>query len=497
MRKATFKTTSFVLSILIVLSSCILGSFATENPYPESEHNYADNFSFEWYYEYPQQVDGLYVTFSEDTSFEEESWHEVVNGDECGREYKNGDSIQISNDNYYKNASGKDLAGKTLYIEGNSFYIQMQTDNSITDYGFKIERISDIPPDDVVILKYEFCDNCNSSKVLCYRESEEIIAEKIQSRCEHSEGAFVCWTNENGEKFYPGEKLDFHSYNLKPEFIPLLLNHDEVLKFSNSTENFNVDGNAGYYLSVSDYQMMMKNIYKVFGASVIPALGLSLALTTYPNWEFNGSCYGMSTVVFLQHYGLIDLLKDKDGYTVSSSLSKLNRDANLISTINYYQWSAAGSFFCENFALNPGTEMYSKQLKDMFESVSNGNIVMLSYYPGRFLFESYGHTVLLTGAYTQKDGTHVLVAYDCNNPYDYMFQEFDRRFYISEDFSKIGHGHEYPEYYAAEIGAFNWTDDYSHFEAFDIDGEGNVISWYSHFFAQMYKLFVNLFSLMV
>ena len=96
----------------------------------------------------------------------------------------------------------------------------------------------------------------------------------------------------------------------------------------------------------------------------------------------------------------------------------ITNEDDILSLINYYQWSASGSFLCENFSLDKGSKMYSQQLKDMFDSVSQGNIVLFTYYTGETIKTS-GHAVLLTGAYTQKDGTKVLVAYDCNRPEDY------------------------------------------------------------------------------
>jgi hypothetical protein len=138
--------------------------------------------------------------------------------------------------------------------------------------------------------------------------------------------------------------------------------------------------------------------------------------------------------------------------------------------------------------------MYSKQLEDMFESVSNGNIVLFTYYSGETIKTS-GHAVLLTGAYTEKDGTKVLVAYDCNNPEDYTNRKFQQRFYIDKDFTTIKRGYSYPTHWLVEYGEFNWTDDYSQFKAFSRDETGGVFSWYSLFFSQLGKFIKNLISL--
>ena len=52
-----------------------------------------------------------------------------------------------------------------------------------------------------------------------------------------------------------------------------------------------------------------------------------------------------------------------------------------------------------------------------------------------------------------------------------------------------------PANYYAEVGAFNWTDDYEHFNAFDINNEGKVSSWYSHYFSQLFSAVKMMFNL--
>ena len=129
--------------------------------------------------------------------------------------------------------------------------------------------------------------------------------------------------------------------------------------------------------------------------------------------------------------------------------------------------------------------MYSHQLKKLYESVADGNIVLFTYYPTG-IFEESGHTVLLTGAYTESDGTKVLVAYDSNRPEDYVNQEFEQRYYIDADYTTIKRGYDYPTNWYMDVGAFNWTDDYAHFESFDINGDGSALTWYRHYFSQLF-----------
>lgn len=497
MKRNLRKFVSLFLSILLISGSCILGLTAAAYGYPESEHNYENDVSKEWTYVYEGEAEGLFITFSEQTSFEKNVMVYVPiisgpNGEVIGggimEEKKSGDSLTVTAKDYTLKATGKELSGKTIYVPGNSFSLYLKTDSSITDYGFSIDRIDVTPPENMAVVSYECCDSCEK-KILCYKKGEEIKVQK-NYYCKTGNSAFVSWISEEGQEYNEGEVLDYASVNLKARRIPLLLNNDEVLSFSNSDPYFDPEYDGGYYISQKDFLMMKHNIYKVFGPIPFPSAALSLVFSTYPKWPWNGSCYGMSTLAFLHHYGVIDAL---DGRQEKCIAELTNEDA-VLSMINYYQWSAAGSFLCENFALNKGTKMYSQQLRDLYDSVADGNIVLFTYYPTG-IFEQSGHTILLTGAYTQEDGTKVLVAYDCNNPEDYCNQDFEQRYYIDADFTTIKRGYDYPTNWYMDVGAFNWTDDYAHFEAFDINGGGSVLTWYGHYFSQIFSKIKTLFGL--
>ena len=498
MKTAINKCLSCILAISIIISTGCLAGGAVPASYPESEHNYQNNVNQEWTYNYGKEAEGMFVTFSEKTSFEKPTlkYQPIIsgpNGEVIGggvmKQTKDGDKLTVKGDNYSLSATGKELAGKTIYVPGNSFVICLESDSSVTDYGFSIDRISDTASDNVAVVTYDCCEICGEKKKFCYNEGEEIKVGK-DYYCTLNDSAFVSWISDDGKEYNEDEKLEFKSVNLKAKRVPLLLGNNEIWSFSNSDPYFDPDYNGGYYLTTKDFFTMQKNIYKVFGIGVLPALGLSVALATYPNWYWNGSCYGMSATTMLQHYGKIDILENRN----AKSLSEITNEDDIVSMINYYQWALAGSFLCENFSLDKGSEMYSKQLKDMFDSVLQGNIVLLTYYTGETIKTS-GHAVLLTGAYTQKDGTKVLIAYDCNKPEDYLSKSFEQRFYIDKDFTTLKRGYKYPENWFSECGEFNWTDDYSQFEAFDMDKNGGVISWYSLFFSQLGKLIKTLFSL--
>ena len=490
MKVTTKRAVALILMLAVVF--CVGTPVAAVNEaYPESEHNYQNNLKQEWHYDYGEEVDGIYVTFSDKTSFEKANSSIVPVKPKGNIDiYKKGDYLYVyGKDGLILKATGKELAGKTLYIQGSSFDLCLETDSSVTDYGFSIDRISDTPPDDVAVVTYYCCETCSVKKLFCYNQGDEIKVEKGYY-CNLEDSAFVSWLDNDGNEYDEGDTLEFKSVNLKARRIPLLLGSDEVWNFSNSDPYFDPDYNGGYYLTTKDFLTMQKNIYKIFGIGVLPAIGLSVALMTYPDWYWNGSCYGMSATTLLQHYGEIDILANRS----EKSLSELTNEDDIVSLINYYQWALAGSFLCENFSLDKGTKMYSQQLKDMFESVSAGNIVLFTYYTGETIKTS-GHAVLLTGAYTQKDGTKVLVAYDCNRPEDYTSKAFEQRFYIDPDFTTIKRAYDYPTNWYMEYGEFNWTDNYSQFEAFDLNENGGVLSWYSLFFSQLGKFVKTLFSL--
>ena len=100
-----------------------------------------------------------------------------------------------------------------------------------------------------------------------------------------------------------------------------------------------------------------------------------------------------------------------------------------------------------------------------------------------------GHTVLLTGAYEDVQGNHIFVAYDCNHAYNYTSGRKSDRFTLSPDFRYMTDDN------GESVGAANWTDTYSQFDSFNIDGSGKAVSWYSAFFAQIGDAFKRLFSM--
>ena len=168
----------------------------------------------------------------------------------------------------------------------------------------------------------------------------------------------------------------------------------------------------------------------------------------------------------------------------------MKNDAELISYINYYQAVVAGSFLIEDKAYITENFAYTRCLYNMYNSVKDGNIVIFTFYEGP-VFTSPGHTVLFTGAYTDENGNHVLIAYDSNYPMDYYNGEYTTRFIIEPDFSDIHYEH------ADSIGAINWTDDFTQFKAFDIDGNTDTLAWYKALINHFVEMFTRFFNLIL
>ena len=300
--------------------------------------------------------------------------------------------------------------------------------------------------------------------------------------------ALAGWaTAENGAIAYDlGGEIPADTEEVWAVWAPLCLGDDEIFSFNNSSRYFEADGREKYYMREEDYNTMQYNLYKNFGVGPVPSPILSIVLATYPDWEWQGSCYGMSAVAALQHFGKINALSQQN----AASLSELEATDELISYLNYYQSQVATSWLTENKAYVVGTPLFRAQTQRMFESVKAGNLAIFTFYQGN-AFVTPGHAVLLVGAYDAADGSHVIVAYDCNRPWEYEAGEYSSRFVISPDYSGISYDGE-------TLGAINWTDNFDQITSFAIDRSGNPFVWYRAFFrhiADLFNTFVKMFRL--
>lgn len=270
---------------------------------------------------------------------------------------------------------------------------------------------------------------------------------------------------------------DMEGITLYAVWCKLCFRSEESFTIRNSSRYFDVNDQNNYYMEEDDYNMMQSNLYKVFLPSPVPETILSAVLSTYPSWSWRGSCYGISATAALQHEGIIDVV----GTQGVENTCDLEPTEDLISYINYYQSQAATSFLCEHKAFVKGSPNYSEQLRELYDSVSKGNLVLFTFYTGN-AFVTPGHSVLLTGVYKDASGNIVFIAYDSNYGSDYYYEYYDNRFTATPDFTEIRYDDE-------EIGALNWVDDFTQFSSFDIQGNGNPLNWYKAFFAHFLQLF--------
>ena len=491
------KFISVLLVFAILAGLCGISVTAQKedySAYPESRHDYENDSWEEWEYVHPTEAEGLFITFSAETCFEPE-----YVDDETG-EYKGGDYIDLyavngDDKEWLGFFSGDELASKTLYIPASGFSITLNTDDSVTEYGFKIERVDTVAPENVNVVCYNFESNETGIEKYyeCFNKGEPaVIADSLPSEllrlgsfrngCE-----FRCgWATEpEGELVYDDgmEVMLNESYsNLYVAWLPLLIRADEVFSFSNFDKDFNLappDPNVLFpkiyhYMTPKDHAMLLRNARRLG----LPGWITYKSLEEYPQKLFGGACFGLACTAFLQHHGVIDLLSLQEG---ADTVDDLKVSPEVISAVNYYQSLTILSFLCQNQAYEVGSDEYKKQLKAVYDTVSGGTPVLLSMLDDNYIFGN-NHSVLVTGAYTDTQGNHYLLAYGGDENYA---EKTISKYPIAPDFSSFGNGK-----------TFYWTADYSHLDAFDMEGEGSPVSWYLKFIPQMFTLIRMLFRIL-
>ena len=461
------KAPALLLSVLLLFTWAVFAA-AEGDALPESAHNYENNANETWFYSLDDAPNGVVITFSEDTYVE-----------------AGYDRIELYDENggFIGNYSGGDLAGASVYVPTVGFSILLITDNSVTAYGFRITDVRAAAADEVSAVTYHSCMDDIQDVTLTFCSA---IAQTASPPEFEQTGYYLAgWaTKEGGDvRLEPYEIPTAGERELWAVWVKLLLDEDEIFDFNNSGFYFNVDGKEHYYITKENYRMMQRNLFKTYGLGPYPTPIVSTVLATYPNWEWEGSCYGISTVTALQHFGLIDVLSLQG----AENMAQMQPDENLISYINYYQSQVATSWLTENKASVPGSALYKTQLQNMFQSVQDGKLVMFTFYSGAPLV-SNGHTVLLTGAYTNAAGEHVLIAYDNNDPWAYG-EAYGVQFTISADWSSIGT----EKYYDGKLKAIHWTNDFSQFTSFDINGDGSMLKWHQTYLRHLFRGFRVLF----
>ena len=105
-------------------NECLIRAYQGIN-YLESAHPYSNNMDETWTYTHPVETDYLKVTFSNDTETE-----------------SNYDFIYLTDiTNMPVRYTGSELAGKDIYLRGQSFTIRLTSDGSVTSYGFAITSV--------------------------------------------------------------------------------------------------------------------------------------------------------------------------------------------------------------------------------------------------------------------------------------------------------------------------------------------------------------------
>ena len=496
------KALSLLLCAALLFSLCGVCALA-EAPLPESDHDYANNLEQRWDYTYPGEARGLFVTFSEDTWVEEVSGWIIIDGlvdEKAGGvtvgglaknifppSFKTGDVIVIrgENDQYVGSYRGSALAGKTVFVPGRSFSVTLITDSSVTGYGFRVTAVEPCPDDYLRDVTF-YPGQGNEAFTQTFRADGTVTFDDWYYR---EDGfAFAGWAaEEGGAVLYeasaeaPAADVPAALYGV---WAPLALGRDEVLPFTNSGWYFEVDDQDHYYMTAEDYYHMQANLFKNFGLGPYPTPVVSVVLATYRDWPFAGSCYGISLVTALQHYGLIDILPMQN----AACMNDMEPDAELISLINYYQTQTATSFPAENKALVKGSPNMRQQFRDLYRTVSEGKIVILTFFREGITRLNEGHVLLLTGCYTTAAGDMVFIVYDCNSS-DYQYGWYDGTF-------RVPAGSATAVYEGDNIDAFFWTADFSRFTSFAIDGKGAPFAWYLSYLKHVIETLISFVRMM-
>ncbi len=524
-----------ILSVILAISllAGLLGiSVSAADTYPESDHDYANNTEKTWTYEYPETVAGLEIVFSDDCYVEPYNVYEydsplpgylmtdeVMDTMQKYGYLEKGDEIEISDDfGYHIFFTGDELAGQTINVTGGRFTITLRSDSSVTGYGFKIESISE---SDAVATdggKINFLIDGKTVYSYVSEEDGEVFLPSSYRYRHYGDKALVGWKADDGKEFYynhvsysmSSADISVKSgevYNLTPIYCKLGLNAEETFSFTNSGTYFDHDF-GGYVYTKEDFRRQFIDWISTFGLS--PAFPLALAvlifITAYwPEGEFYGSCCGFAIAALLQHYGKIDLLSEQGVENVRD----LKPTDELQSTINFYNNAAIAAHLVNHWGLYPASTEYTRQLKDLYATLEAGTPVYFEYYPSsskppmRAIFDFFknpfennlisigsgAHGIVLTGAYTDADGNHVLLGYN-NNSRSYPTGGADA-YVINKDFTQIS-------YDRAQLCGFAWNDDLSTFESFPTEGCVNPFAWHINFIEHIFELIchsiTNLFN---
>ena len=510
-----------LLATSLLLTALFLPGAAAA-AYPESEHDYPNNCDETQVYQHPVEADGLFVTFSAETyvvpgygyrfltgEYTEEEMTEFL---ETGKAGPKGDSISIYTEEGEPVGAftGDQLAGKTLYIPGDSFSIRLESDESETGYGFAIAAVSTELQPGFAQVNYHVDDETCVSGVIEAGKTVPLntyyMLRQIGSRI------IIGWKTEQDRTFYyETVKLTYRDdvtdivaedravYDLYAVTCPISLTKDDVYPFLNTSRVFNAELNGYVYTNEDFMHLILDECATFIWTPLAPFLAPSLAYLTlyWPTNEFVGACTGIAMTELLQYHGKLDLPATQNVKT----MAELEPTDELLSVIDFYAVQALPCHLCNHMAIDPGTEEYSRQLKTMFETVASGSPVYFEFYPyaqhpmktiftkGPWGITNVGHSILLTGAYTDGNGNHVLIAADCNS--SSYSNGTCRIVSINADFTEIYNF----DYQTGALQGFSWTETVEQYDSFPAKGLPNPLSWHLVFFRNFFSFFTQILAL--
>lgn len=291
---------------------------------------------------------------------------------------------------------------------------------------------------------------------------------------------------------------------LYPIWCPISIRKEEVFSFTNSESVFNADLD-GYLFTRQHFLRILPNWFCTFALSPFAPLAAVICafyLFIWPTFPFYGSCCGFPIAVLQQHSGRLDLLSEQGVSTVS----ELQPNDSIQSIINYYNIHAVAVHPAEHLALVPETPEYGAQLRALYDTLESGTPVYFELYGDgphllrRFLTEPAtiitefddltAHGVLLTGAYTDGNGNHILIMYD-NNSTKYVNGSCNI-LYIDPDFTQIYSSYAWDNDNA--LNGFTWNDDLRVYDAFKPEGISNPFAWHTRFLKNLPSLLRQIVS---
>ena len=510
------KLFSILLSAALLVS--VLSCTASANDYPQSAHNYENNTRMRWTYTHPEPADCLYVTFSAQSCLAYTRRVDTVTADDPEEKIRDfmddgfldEDEREQGDRLYVYDAQGDpvdcfdddSLAGYTLRIPGSSFSLELVTDGQKTAYGFSIDRISTQVPDDIALIRFHGKDNTLSR---LQSVGETVRLPYSQGMQQDGNRILVGWETADGNAWYYNvahyedeEWVGFNDtdcvvqggreYDFYPIYADIAMTKDEVFSFTNGDNGFG----DRYHFMRTHYARLFPTWFTTFAFSPEAPLAFIAHLyitLIWPTLHYDGSCCGFPVLELMQHYGKIDLLSRQGAQT----LAQLQPDEELLSTISYYNVNAAACHLVNHVGIVRGSAAYSEQLHALYETLASGKPVYFEFYPftrhpmHALLDGTYGeilagsHGILLTGAYTDHNGNHILIACDCNHLH-YAEGTCDIA-YINEDFTEI-----YTDSFGiGPLDGFSWNETIDQFDAFALKGVSNP-------FAYHFRLIKNGFS---